>query len=147
MSNIFIKLDHKDAVMPKRAKAGDLGLDVTAISMRETEDFIEYDTGLKVINKTKDIGCFIYPRSSISKYDLVLANSTGVADIGYTGNILLRFKKIIKFKKLGDKYKYYEVGDRVGQLVFQKVEMIEPTQIESFEETERGSGSFGHTGS
>ena len=61
--------------------------------------------------------------------------------MGYRGELKIRFKKI------GDKDKIYELGDKVAQLVLIPIAIA--TSIEIVEElapTERGSGGFGHTG-
>jgi dUTP pyrophosphatase len=79
------KLDEK-AVIPKYAKNGDAGLDLVAISRKETDNYIEYGTGLAIEIPDGFVG-LLFPRSSISKMGLSLANSVGVVDSGYRGGI------------------------------------------------------------
>lgn len=76
---VNIKKIHPNAVIPAYSKPGDAGMDVTAVSVRETEDFIEYDTGLAIEIPKGYVG-LLFPRSSNSKYDLQLCNSVGVID-------------------------------------------------------------------
>lgn len=78
--NVNIKLA-EGAVMPTYAKEGDAGLDLTAISIRydEEQDYIEYDTGVHVEIPDGYVG-LVFPRSSISNYDLELTNAVGVID-------------------------------------------------------------------
>lgn len=135
-----IKKLYEAVETPSYACYGDAGLDLKAMSITVTEDYIEYGTGL-AIEIPYGFAAFIFPRSSISNYSLILANSVGVVDSGYKGELKVRFKKI------GNKDKIYELGDKVAQLVLMPIAIA--TSIEVVEEltpTERGSGGFGHTG-
>lgn len=125
---------------PSYACPGDAGLDLKAVTVSVSEDYIEYGTGL-AIEIPYGFAAFIFPRSSISNYSLILANSVGVVDSGYKGELKVRFKKI------GNKDKIYELGDKVAQLVLMPIAIA--TSIEVVEEltpTNRGIGGFGHTG-
>lgn len=88
-------------------------------------------------------GFFIYPRSSISNTHLMLANSIGVIDSTYRGNLMA------KFKLLGDFHKV-EKHDRLVQIVAPNMCRIKAVIVNSVEElsptTERGEGGFGSTG-
>jgi dUTP pyrophosphatase len=119
-------------------------------------DYVEYETNL-IIEPQNGYHTYVFPRSSISKYNLVLANSVGLIDNEYRGTIKLRFKYIpqpLDFKmheknKLCvniNKNKIYKKGDKIGQLVFSQTinPMIEV--VNSFESTNRNSGGFGSTG-
>ena len=130
------------AVIPCYAKEGDAGMDLTAVDVRSTHDFIEYKTGLSVEIPDGYVG-LIFPRSSISKYDLSLANAVGVIDSGYRGDILCRFKRTVGILGLGVVYK---IGDKVAQLVIMPYPKIELEEVEELSETVRGEGGFGHTG-
>ena len=135
-----IKKLNEAAETPSYACYGDAGLDLKAMAITVTEDYIEYGTGL-AIEIPYGFAAFIFPRSSISNYSLILANSVGLVDSGYKGELKVRFKKI------GNKDKIYELGDKVAQLVLMPIAIA--TSIEVVEEltpTERGSGGFGHTG-
>lgn len=131
------------AVLPKRAMEGDAGLDLVAVS-EIVEDgkmygYIEYKTGLAI---TPPPGYFlaVVPRSSISKTGLWQANSIGVIDPGYTGEITVRFKYIPRTDK-------YKPGDRIGQLLVLPLPKIEVEEVEALAETERGALGFGSSGS
>ena len=79
---IKIKRIHPDAVIPKYSKPGDAGMDLTAININFIEDPIdclEYCTGLSIEIPEGYVG-LIFPRSSISKKELLLSNSVGVID-------------------------------------------------------------------
>jgi dUTPase len=119
-------------------------------------DYIEYDTNL-IIEPQEGYHTYVFPRSSISKYNLILCNSIGLIDNEYRGTIKLRFKytpqpldfKICENNKICiniNKNKIYKKGDKIGQLVFSKA--INPLieVVDSFESTNRDSGGFGSTG-
>lgn len=137
---VKIKKLHQDAVIPVYAKPGDAGLDLTAISESWNEDnsMVTYDTGLAVEIPEGHVG-LLFPRSSVSKTTLNLANSVGVIDSGYRGSIMLKFR----YLEEGD---VYDVGDRVGQLLILPYPAIEFEEVEELSSTERGEGGFGSTG-
>lgn len=142
MVDVKIRKVHPDAVLPKRAHPTDAGMDVTAISMEMTEDYIEYDTGLQ-FQLPAGYVMLIFPRSSNSKKDLLMCNSVGVLDAGYTGNLKFRFKLTTE----GYTEKIYNPGDKIGQIVILPYPEINFIETEEFDETDRGSGGFGSTGS
>ena len=130
-------------------------------------DYIQYKTNLKLaVQKERvfsnfgytdlDYDILAFPRSSISKYNLVLANCIGLIDADYRGEVLLRFKyqwqpedyKIrtdnliegtVNFTKL------YNKGDKVCQLKVTKVENVEFVLVYELDSTTRGDGGFGST--
>lgn len=149
----------KKATMPVKAHATDAGFDMTAVSRTITDDYIEYDTGIAIAIPEGYVG-LLFPRSSVSKYDLTLCNSVGCVDCGYSGNVKFRFKvtkpaydleiknhpwwsKVIKKPTTP---KIYQVGDKIGQLVIMKLPEINLVQVDSLDETDRGEGGFGSTG-
>lgn len=165
MIDVKIHKVHPDAVIPTYSHPGDAGMDVTAVAINVTDNYIEYDTGLQ-FQLPPGYVMLIFPRSSNSKKDLLLANSVGVLDSGYTGNLKLRYKRNYRIEHLGTNKtleksgfehnvspidiliadKYYNIGDRVGQIMIIPYPEINFTETEVFEDTERGSGGFGSTG-
>ena len=137
---VNIKKLHPDAVIPTYAKPGDAGMDVTAVSVEITEDYVEYDTKLAFEVPTNHV-LLIFPRSSNSKKDLLLANSVGVLDSQYRGPLKLRFKLL---KDGSDKI--YQVGDRVGQIMILPYPTIEFNEVDELSDTERGASGFGSSG-
>lgn len=137
MIKLKIKKLNPDAKIPKFANHGDAGMDLVAISKRVTEKFVEYGTGLSFEIPLGYVG-LIFPRSSVSNKDLVLANSVGVVDSGYRGEFLVRFKK------LGNEE--YEIGERIAQVVIMKLPEIEIEEVDSLADSQRGEGGFGSTG-
>ena len=89
----FKKL-HEDAVIPSYAHDGDVGMDMTAISVEydEKNDLYIYHTGL-AFESPYNYGQFLFPRSSNRKTDAYLCNSVGIADSAiYRGEILFCYK-------------------------------------------------------
>lgn len=132
-----------NAVIPKYAKEGDAGLDLTAVS-REFDDKnnVTYKTGLAIEIPYGYVG-LIFPRSSISNKNQLLTNSVGLIDAGYRGEITLKFKAIQYASQF---CKPYEVGERVGQLVIMPYPQIELIESNELSESERGDGNYGSTG-
>ena len=137
---IRIKKLHPAAKIPKYAKNGDAGMDLTCVDFSQAETYVEYDTGLAMEIPEGHVG-FLFPRSSVSKTNLVLANCVGVVDSGYRGPVKLRFKEING--PIGGRYK---IGDRVGQIVIMPVPSFEFEEVSELTETSRGEGGFGSTG-
>ena len=154
---VKIKKLHPDAVIPEYAKSGDAGLDLTAISASVDEHGnAVYGTGL-AIEMPEGYAGFLFPRSSISKYDLTLANSVGVIDAGYRGEIIVKMKHAVKVKASSIKstfvascmadYSYaYRAGDRVAQLIIMPVPKIELVGADDLSDSERGDVGFGSSG-
>lgn len=136
--NIKIKKLSKDAVIPSYAKIGDAALDLTAVSISYTNSYVEYGTGL-AIEIPEGFAGFVFPRSSISNYDLNLCNSVGVIDSNYRGEIKLRFKTVYN-------QKVYNIGDRIGQLIIMPIHKIELELTEELNDSIRGSSGFGSSG-
>ena len=129
------KLSEKAAV-PKYAKQGDAGLDLTATSYKV--DHLGnhvYGTGLAFEIPEGNVG-LLFPRSSVSKTRLTLRNSVGVVDSGYRGEVSMKFSGGMP----------YVIGDRIGQLIIMPYPQIELVETEELSVSERGDGSYGSTG-
>jgi dUTP pyrophosphatase len=88
----------------------------------------------------EETGYFLFPRSSISKTPLMLANSIGLIDASYRGDIIAALRNM-------DASSYdIEKGTRLVQIVAPSLSKIKVELVESLNETERGSGGFGSTG-
>ena len=88
----------------------------------------------------RNISYYLYPRSSLAKTPLRLANSVGIIDAGYRGNICA-FVDNIK-----DEPYRIDQGTRLFQICSPTLEPIEYTIVNALSETTRGSGGFGSTG-
>lgn len=144
--NIRVKKLHKNTIIPTYAKEGDAGMDLTAVSVEFTQDYVSYKTGLAIEIPYGYVG-LLFPRSSNSKKDMILSNSVGVIDSGYRGEIELRFK-IIKSTKDSQSLhpvNIYSIGDRVGQLIIMPIPHIELIESETLSDSVRGEDGFGST--
>jgi dUTP pyrophosphatase len=135
---IKIKKLHPDAVLPKYAKQGDAGMDLTAVSCEELEyNHIKYSFGLAFEIPEGFVG-FIFPRSSCYKQLQVLSNCVGVVDSGYRGEV--------SAVMIGTTDNSYHVGDRVAQLIVMPIPYVQFDEVDELSDTERGSGGYGSTG-
>jgi len=125
------------AVLPAYAKPNDAGLDVFAVSKKESDRYVEYGTGL-AFELPEGHVMLVFPRSSVSDKDLVLANSVGVLDTGYRGELKLRFRKTGSAD--------YNIGDRIGQIIVIPIPVVEFEEVDELSDSVRGNGGFGSTG-
>ena len=151
MLEVKIKKLHKDAVIPKYETVGSAGMDLTAVSKEYDEHGnICYDTGLAFEIPENHVG-LIFPRSSLSKKDLMLTNSVGVIDSDYRGSVSFKFKPTNAFSFYTERVIHietadeYEVGDRIGQIVILPYPKVSFVEVDELSETERGHGGFGST--
>lgn len=83
----------------------------------------------------------IRPRSGLAvKQGITCLNTPGTIDADYRGEV-----KVILIN-LSKEVQTIHPGDRIAQMVIQKVEIIEWEQVQSLSDTGRGAGGFGHTG-
>lgn len=142
---VKIKKLVENAVVPQYAHDTDAGLDLTAVSAERDEySNIVYHTGLAIEIPDGYAG-FLFPRSSVSKYDLSLCNCVGVIDSAYRGEIILKFNLMNWVKDVEDIH-IYGAGDRVAQLIilpYPKIKLVETNELS---DSDRGEGGFGSTG-
>ena len=129
----------QEAQTPKFGKPGDAGADLVATTMSNHDDHLVYGVGLAVEIPEGMVG-LVFPRSSIRQTDLFMANSVGVIDSGYRGEIFITFN----VKKGATRW--YQVGDRIAQLVIMPVPLTKYVEVDELSETERGIGGHGSTG-
>ena len=132
------------SVVPEKANKGDAGLDLVATSFeRLSTNQVKYGTGLAVEIPEGHVG-LLFPRSSIHKKSMNLANSVGVIDSGYRGEICAIFNTT---SSIMDGDNIYSIGDRICQLVIIKLPTLEVEEVKELSDTERGEGGFGSSGS
>lgn len=154
---IVFELVNENAKKPIRANETDSGWDLFTCSDPEVEirkiqgkDYIVnfiYDTGVRVAFPNNVCG-FVYPRSSVKKYDLIMSNSVGVIDEGYRGNIMVAFRPIVPmlaFDKM-ESFSMYRKGDRIAQLVITRRENFVLVDGNVSTDTSRSTGGFGSSG-
>ena len=143
MISVKIKKLHPDAVVPKYAKPGDAGLDLTATWMEfdHEKKIVTYGTSIAMEIPKGYVG-LIYPRSSVYKTSLVLANHVGVIDSGYRGEIMFKYRVLNE-----DWRDIYDVGDRIGQIIITPYPQVLFSITEELSSSDRGAGGYGSTGS
>jgi dUTP pyrophosphatase len=130
--------------LPQYATEGSSGMDVRAnipdkISLHSLERVL-VPTGL-FIELPENLEAQIRPRSGLAiKQGITCLNTPGTIDSDYRGEI-----KIILINLSADE-QFIQPGDRIAQMVIQKVEKITWQEVEVLEESHRSSGGFGSTG-
>lgn len=130
--------------LPAYATAGSSGMDIRAFldmqkslqplerALIPTGIFVELPDGYEIQ---------VRPRSGLAvKQGITCLNTPGTIDADYRGEI-----KIILIN-LSQEEQVINPGDRIAQMVVQKVEKAVWKQVEELEVTERNAGGFGHTG-
>lgn len=137
--NIKKLVEH--AVIPKYAKPGDAAMDLVATSVNydpSTDTYI-YGTGLSMEIPTGYVG-MIYPRSSVYKTAVVLANQTGVVDSKFRGEVKVLMRRDSSLRDI------YNVGDRIAQIMIIECPHITFKEVEEIDMTGDRGGGFGSTG-
>lgn len=147
---VRIKKLHPNAVIPKYAKDGDAGMDLTAVTKSNDRDGnIVYGTGLAFEIPEGYVG-LVFPRSSLSRLDIALSNCVGVIDSGYRGEVTVKFKPAMLFNReqrpIILNNRIYEVGERVAQIIIIPYPQITFIEADELSETERGTGGYGSSG-
>lgn len=98
-------------------------------------------TGIAIHMKNKDMAGTILPRSGLGhKHGIVLGNLVGLIDSDYQGELF------ISCWNRGNDAFTIEPADRIAQLMFIPVIQPEFELVDEFEQSERGTGGFGHSG-
>ena len=139
----FRRID-PDAALPAAHHPGDAGLDLRANADVEVMpgERAMIPTGVAVAIPDGHAG-FVLPRSGLaSKLGLTLANSPGLIDAGYRGELIVAAVNL-------DRTEAVKIarGDRIAQLVIVALPTIEPRWVEELPDSDRGAGGFGSTGS
>lgn len=150
--NIKIKRTHPDAVIPKYARQGDAGLDLTAVTLGFDRDGnIVYGTGLAFEIPEGYYGQ-IQSRSSLTQYDRTMLNTPAIIDSGYRGEVLIKFRPALVFEEdefatgISEDARIYSKGDRIAQLIILPYPKVEFTEVSELIPTERGTLGYGSTG-
>lgn len=143
MIEIQIKLLAEGLPMPRYQHEGDAGLDLPSRVdlVLEPGERATVPTGIAVAIPSGYAG-FVLPRSGLaSRNGIALVNSPGLVDSGYRGEM-----QIVMINT--DKREPFHIkrGDRIAQLVIQRVEEVTLLKVKELDETSRGAGGFGSTG-
>ncbi len=143
MVEILITRSDPSLSLPAYAKPGDAGADLCS-----SEDLVIapgeralVSTGLSIA-LPDGFAAFVHPRSGLAiKSGIGIVNAPGTIDSGYRGEV-----KVIVINH--DRAEDFEIkrGDRIAQLVIQRVESAQFVEVEVLPESARGAGGFGSTG-
>jgi dUTP pyrophosphatase len=129
--------------VPKYATRGDAGADLTAsgYTMVPAGSRALVKTGIKIAIPEGYVG-LVHPRSGLAlKHGITVLNAPGTIDSGYRGEV-----GVILYNSGAENFEI-RAGDRIAQLVIQKVETAEFEIVDALIDTDRGEGGFGSTGS
>ena len=132
-----------DAKLPAAQHQGDAGLDLcSAVDVViEPGERVMIPTGVAVAIPDGHAG-LVLPRSGLaSKHGLTMANSPGLIDAGYRGEVICAAVNLDREEAVK-----ILVGDRIAQLVIVELPSVAPVWVAELPETTRGEGGFGSTG-
>lgn len=142
--NINYTPTNPGAKPPHRAHPTDAGADLHAATMLPTDlwpgERALISTGVALAIPEGYVG-LVHPRSGLAaKHGVTVLNTPGTIDSDYRGEI-----KVCLINH-GDKPYSVKPGDRIAQLLIQKVELSEFVKTDNLDTTQRGDGGFGSTG-
>lgn len=134
--------------LPKKAHDTDAGFDLRASLGCESfemlpNDMVTISTGLHINLNSIGLPCFalVTPRSGLGSKGFNLANTVGVIDQGYQGEIM------VKAVNRGSEPLLIRDGDRIAQLIIIPILPVDLKSVDDFSDTSsRGEGGFGSTG-
>jgi len=134
----------ENATIPKRATEGSAGIDLCACIDEEIvispRDIVKIPTGIAVSVPNSYVS-LLFARSGLStKHGIGLANSVGVVDSDYRGEV------IVALINNGKEPYTITPNERIAQLCVMPVAILPIVECESLDDTERGDGGFGSTG-
>lgn len=146
MKNEKIKIINKSKnEIPSYKTVGSVGMDLRANLETEhkilnPQEIWLAPTGL-FMSLPKGVEAQIRPRSGLAiKHGVTVLNTPGTIDSDYRGEIM------VILINHGKKPLIINNSDRIAQMVFSKVELVEFDLVTTLDKTERSSGGFGHTG-
>jgi dUTP pyrophosphatase len=139
---IAVKLLDENLPLPQYQHAGDAGLDLPSRIdfVLEPGQRAAIPTGIAVAIPRGYAG-LVLPRSGLAaRHGIALVNSPGLIDSGYRGEIAVVMINTDKREAF-----HIKRGDRIAQLVVQRVEEAVLIRVDELDETARGTGGFGST--
>ncbi len=136
---LLIKRLRPEAKLPTRAHHDDAGMDIYCCEKHvlEPNQRIKIPTGLSFEVPFGYVG-LVWDKSSTGSKGI--KTLSGVLDAGYRGEVFLFLHN------LSDVTHTFEAGDKVAQMLIQKVELPEIVGVEELSDSIRGAGAFGSTG-
>ena len=143
MPNIHIKRLDTDLPLPQLAHVGDAGLDIYSaidVVLAPNGGRALVPAGIAISIPLGYAG-FVLPRSGLAlNHGISLVNTPGLIDSHYRGEI-----KVVMLNTDQNRPYHVSRGDRIAQLVIQRVEEVTWTEVETLDDNDRGGG-FGHSG-
>ena len=140
--SVKIQRVHPDAKIPVKVHDDDSGYDLFAVEdvLIPAGDRVLVPTGIRIA-VPEGYEAQVRPKSGIAlKKGVTVLNTPGTVDAGYRGDVGVILVNLGKTEvRIGK-------GEKVAQLVFQKVEHAVFESVDSLERSERGAGGFGSTG-
>jgi dUTP pyrophosphatase len=141
--DVLIKRLDPGMPLPSYSHPGDAGADLA------TAEDVELGPGERVLVRTglaialpAGYAAFVHPRSGLAaKYGVTLVNAPGTVDAGYRGEIKVTLLNTDKYHPVR-----FNRGDRIAQLVIQRVERAVFHEVEILPGSTRGTAGFGSTG-
>lgn len=131
--------------LPEYATTGSAGLDLRAcldeaITLQPSETIL-IPTGLAIHIDDHSLAAVLLPRSGLGhKHGIVLGNLVGLIDSDYQGQVF------VSCWNRGTEPFTINIGERIAQMVFVPVVQVAFEQVSDFDQSHRGEGGFGHTG-
>jgi dUTP pyrophosphatase len=139
---LITRLD-PDLPLPRYAKGGDAGADIVSridITLAPGERAL-VPTGIAIALPDGYVA-LVHPRSGLAiKHGVTMVNAPGTVDAGYRGELQIILINHDKSESVS-----FKRGDRIAQLVIQKVERAEFVEVHDLPGSGRGTGGFGSTG-
>ena len=136
---IQVQLLHPQARLPQRQHDTDVGWDLFVADVQHDHDcVVTIDFGIGV-KPPQGYYLELLPRSSIHRYNCIMANSVGVIDPDYRGSVCMKVQQL-------EGCSLPVTGERFGQLVLRKLHASSLVQVQQLDSTVRGAGGFGSTG-
>jgi len=124
---------------------GDSGIDLINTNNLKVNSFDVGTIDFKIQCEMRDekgnlVSYYLYPRSSISKTPLMMANSVGIIDAGYRGNIMAKVRNMSQTETTINE------GEKLFQICSPTLEPIKFQIVDKLSDSSRGAGGFGSTG-
>lgn len=140
---VLLRRLDEDVPLPQYAKPGDAGADLVTRTdlILEPGERATVPTGI-AIALPEGYAAFVHPRSGLAaKHGLTIVNAPGTVDAGYRGEIQVTLLNTDPRTSI-----VLHRGDRIAQLVIQKVEYAAFQEVDELPESVRGTGGFGSSG-
>lgn len=145
MSSVQVLITRLDPELPlpRYAKGGDAGADIVSridITLAPGERAL-VPTGIAIALPDGYVA-LVHPRSGLAiKHGVTMVNAPGTVDAGFRGELQIILINHDKSESVS-----FKRGDRIAQLVIQKVERAEFVEVQDLPGSGRGTGGFGSTG-